>query len=288
MQLMHEQLNIIGENSIKVKWDDFACFTFPWHYHREYEIVCILKSYGKRYVGDSIEDFAEGDLVFVGSNLPHFWKNAPEFYEKDSTLKVNAVIVQFSPELFTSNSLELTEFKGIKRLFANAERGIKFDSSSNKQLIRKLVKLLKTNGFERYMALLDILNDMSNSKKQELLATAQFEKSSAGFSDNRINKILTYINFNYTQKIDIPTLANLSGMNITAMCRFFKSKTGKTIIQHINELRIGYACKLMSEKTLQISQIALECGFNNISNFNKTFKQFTLKTPTAYYKLANE
>ena len=288
MKLMHEQLNIIGNNTIKVKWDDFPHFTFPWHHHREYEIVYILKSYGRRYVGDNIENFAEGDLVMLGSNLPHYWKSAPEFYENNPKLKVNAVVVQFSPELIGTNQLQLPEFTTIRTLLNNAGQGIKFSREETKQISKKLLKLLRLSGFDRYIGLLDILNDMSKSTQYDLLASAQFEHDSTGYGDNRINKILTYINYNYTGKINIAYIANLSGMNTTALCRFFKSKTGKTIVQHINELRIGYACKLMTEKQLQIAQIASECGFNNISNFNKIFKQFTSKTPTAYYELMKE
>jgi len=285
MQLMHEQLNIIGNNTIKVKWDNFPHFTFPWHHHCEYEITTVLKSHGKRYVGDSIENFSEGDLILIGSNLPHFWKNNPEFYENNSKLKVNAVVVQFSADLFGINTLLLPEFSAIKNLLHNAERGVKFTDKRNLSIIKKLVKMLRLKGFERYMELLNILNEMSECSGYELLASSHFEKNTQGFSDNRINKILTYINFNYTGKINISSLAELSGMNITAMCRYFKSKTGKTIVQHINELRIGYACKLMNEKQLPISQIAMDCGFNNMSNFNKTFKLHTSATPTEYYSL---
>jgi len=288
MKLMHEQLNIIGYNTIKVKWDDFPHFTFPWHHHIEYEIVLILKSFGRRYVGDNIQNFAEGDLVLLGSNLPHYWKSAPEFYENNPKMKVNAVVVQFSPDIFGTNQLQLPEFTAIKTLLNNAEKGIKFHESENKLINKKLIQLLQLSGFDRYVSLLNILNEMTKSTHYELLASAHFEKDNLCYGDNRINKILTYINYNYTEKINITSLANLSGMNVTAMCRYFKSKTGKTIVQHINEMRIGYACKLMSEKQLQIAQIAIECGFNNISNFNKTFKLHTSKTPTAYYELTKE
>ena len=286
MKIMHEQLNIIGNNTIKVKWDDFPHFTFPWHHHREYEIVYVLKSYGIRYVGDSIENFNEGDLVLLGSNLPHYWKSAPEFYENNPKLKVNAVVIQFSTDMFGTNQLELPEFAAIKSLLSNAGQGIKFKSLQIKSAQKKVLKMLRLSGFDRYIGLLDILSEMAKNTDFELLASAHFEKDSMGYGDNRINKVLTYINYNYREKINISNLANLSGMNVTALCRYFKNKTGKTIVQHINELRIGYACKLMTEKQMQIAQIAIECGFNNISNFNRTFKQYTSKTPTAYYELA--
>lgn len=288
MKLMHEQLNIIGKNTIKVKWDDFPHFNFPWHHHREYEIVYVLKSFGTRYVGDSIESFNAGDLVLLGTNLPHYWKSAPEFYMNDPKLKVNAVVIQFSNEIFCDNQLQLPEFETIKKLLINAEQGIKFKQSAQQHIQKKALKMLKLTGFDRYVGLLDILNDMAKQDDIELLASVHFEKENSGYNDNRINKILTYINYNYREKISITSLANISSMNYTSMCRYFKSKTGKTIVQHINELRIGYACKLMSEKKLQIYQIANECGFTTITNFNKTFKLYTKKTPSEYYALARK
>jgi len=286
MKLMHEQLNIIGQNTIKVKWDDFPHFTFPWHHHCEYEIVYVLKSFGTRYVGDSIENFKEGDLVLLGSNLPHYWKSAPVFHENNSKRKVNAVVVQFAADIFGTSQLQLPEFAAIKHLLSTAGQGIKFSNYNSASIQRKVLKMLRFTGFERYLGLLDILYEMTKHENPELLASVHFERESKGYDDNRINKILTYINYNYTQKINISDLADLSGMNTSAICRYFKLKTGKTIVQHINELRIGFACKLMTEKQLPIAQISNECGFNNISNFNRTFKQHTAKTPTAYYELA--
>ena len=285
MKLMHEQLNITGNNTIKVKWDDFPHFTFPWHHHNEFEIVYILKSYGKRFVGDNVADFAAGDLVLLGSNLPHFWKNAPEFYENNPRLKVNAVVVQFSPELFGSNMLLLPEFAAIRNLLSLSDRGIKFTGKKKDLISKRIYKLQKINGIERFIELLNVLNLMTKNEEIELLASAHYERNTTGYSDKRINEILTFLNFNYTQKINLDTIANISCMNVTAMCRYFKKNTGKTIVQHLNELRIGYACKLMNEKQLPVSYIALECGFNNMSNFNKIFKQITRATPTEYLNL---
>jgi len=285
MKMMHEQLNILGSSCIKVKWDDFPHFTFPWHYHREFEIVSVLKSYGTRYVGDSIESFNEGDIVLLGSNLPHYWKNHEIFYTQNPDYRVNAVVVQFSPELFSHTTLSLPEFAAIQRLLQNAQRGIRFTDQRNKTINRRLLRMLRLTGMERYLELLAILHQMASCTQYQLLAGAHFEKNKIEETDQRLSKILTYINYNYTKKISIDDIASLSGMNVTALCRFFRQKTGKTIVCHTNEMRIGFACKLLVEARLSISQIALECGFNNLSNFNKTFKSITSYTPTEYLLL---
>lgn len=282
MQIMYEQLNILGENSIRIKWDDFPHFTFPWHYHPEFEIVCVLKSYGQRFVGDSVAKFKAGDLVLVGSNLPHFWQNAPEFYEANSTLRVKAIVVQFPADLFHAHTLQLPEFTSIAALLQNASRGIHFLRRGNAGLIKRLKNMMRLSGIKRYSELLLLLNEMAHNKGAKLLASAHFESNEKTFFDLRINKILTFINYNYRQKITLDSLASVAGMNKTALCRFFRQKTGKTVFEHINELRIGFACRLLNEKKIQIADIAFECGFNNLSHFNTTFRLITGFTPGRY------
>jgi len=285
MQIMYEQLNILGENSIRIKWDDFPHFTFPWHYHREYEIVCVLKSYGKRFVGDSVARFEAGDLVLIGSNLPHFWQNDPAFHEYNSRRRVNAIVVQFPPELIPPHNLQLPEFKAIDALLLRAQRGLQFHSEKNKRLIKRLQRMLRLSGMLRYSELLLLLNDMANSKSYKILASAHFESNKNTYFDERINKILTYINYNYTNKTDLKTMASVIGMNKAALCRFFRQKTSKTIVEYINELRIGFACKLLSDNNLPVAVIALECGFNNLSHFNATFRSITAYSPSQYRAL---
>lgn len=282
MQIMFEQLNILGENSIRIKWDDFPHFTFPWHYHPEFEIVCVLKSYGQRFVGDSVVKFKAGDLVLVGSNLPHFWQNAPAFHEANSQLRVNAIVVQFSPDLFQAQTLQLPEFSAIAGLLERASRGIQFIHNTKSGLINRLKRMLQLSGIMRYSELLLLLNEMAHHTHSKLLASAHFEINEKTYFDQRINKILSYMNYHYTQKITLDTLASVAGMNKTALCRFFRQKTGKTVVQHINELRIGFACKLLSEKKLQIADVAIECGFNSLSHFNSTFMRVTGHTPSRF------
>lgn len=287
MQIMYEQLNILGENSIRIKWDDFPHFTFPWHYHPEFEIVCVLKSYGQRFVGDSVAKFKAGDLVLVGSNLPHFWQNDPAFHEANSSMRVNAIVVQFPADLFQAHTLQLPEFTAIAGLLQRASRGVQFLRKNNAGLIKRLQRMMRLSGLMRYSELLLLLNDMAHNKSAKLLASAHFESNEKTFFDQRINKILTYINYNYTQKITLENLASVAGMNKTALCRFFRQKTGKTVVEHINEMRIGFACKLLNEKELQIADIAFECGFNNLSHFNSSFRKVSGHSPNRYRNINN-
>lgn len=284
MKLMHEQVDLPGGSPLKVKWDDFPHFTFPWHYHSEYEIDYIVKSHGTRYVGDNVGDFSEGNLVLIGSNVPHLWKNAPEFYSDDPSYCVNAIVIQFPGDFVQGLRNTYPEFMNIHELLVRAERGICFMGSDAELLGRKLIDLLKLNGIERLLAFIKILEQMAMAKDYRLLASEAYKTTVASGSDQRLSKILNYIQLNYQNELSVDALAHKFGMNTTAFCRYFKENTSKPMVQYINEMRVGYACKLLMDKMMSVSQICFESGFNNIANFNRIFKRINGCSPSEYRK----
>jgi AraC-like DNA-binding protein len=282
MRLLHEQVNISGINTIKVKRNNFSHFTFPWHYHKEFELLYVLKSYGKRYVGDSAEDFTDGDLVLLGSNLPHFWKSAPAYYDKNNNLRVNAIVVQFPNILSEMDSDKLPEFNNIRELFKRADRGVHFSKPAVSVIGSGLKNLPNLEGFERYIEFMKILQIMATTKHYRLLASPATKQIMPTGMDSRLERVLNYLTFNYTSEQNLNDLAQQISMNPSAFCRYFKEATGKTIVEYIHEMRVGYACKLLMERGKTISEIAFECGFNNISNFNRIFKKKIGHTPSNY------
>lgn len=284
MQIMHEQLNISGNNTIKLKWRESPHFTYPRHYHNEIEIIYVIQSYGNRYVGDSIEPFAEGDLVMLGRNLPHYWKNHAAFYKGDPALQVRAMVIHFPETIIKSENADFPEFRNIRDLIKRSERGIQFLEPIISQVAKRLDILFKLSGLERYIELLKILEIMATGEDYKLLASPGSEKSLPKRIDHRLEKVLNYLNKNFAEEQHLAELGLLVGMNDAAFCRFFKAGTSKTIVEYLHDLRIGHACKLLIEKDKTISEIAFECGFNNISNFNRVFKRKTNNTPSSYMK----
>lgn len=284
MKLMHEQVDLPGGSPLKVKWDDFPHFTFPWHYHSEYEIDYIVKSHGTRYVGDNVGEFSEGNLVLVGSNVPHLWKNAPEFYNNDPSYRVNAIVIQFPGDFVQGLRNTYPEFQNIRELLMRAERGICFMGKDSELLGKELLHLLKLNGMERLLAFIRILEQMALAKNYRLLASEAFKSTVVAGSDQRLSKILNYIQLNYQNELSVEAIAHKFGMNTTAFCRYFKENTSKPMVQYINEMRVGYACKLLMDKTMSVSQICFESGFNNIANFNRIFKRINGCSPSEYRK----
>lgn len=281
MKIMHEQVSFAPRTMLKVKWDDFPHFTYPWHFHSEFEIVYVLKSSGKRFVADSVEHFQEGDITLMGSYLPHFWKS--DVLDDDVYAnRVNAIVVQFHKDFFREEINSYPEFHRISELMKKAERGIHFSKTSGEKIGKMLKRLLKLNGLERMLYFIKLLDTMARTENYRILASKAYLLEEHKELNNRLDKIMHFINTNYQRKITQEEVASKIGMTTAAFCRYFKEKTGKGFIFFINEMRIGYACKLLIENHLSISQTCFECGFNNISNFNRMFKRQTGYTPGEY------
>lgn len=281
---MHEQLNFSTGSPIKIKWCDYDHFKYPLHFHNEYEIIYILKSHGKRFVNNSIESYSDGDLVFLGSFVPHMYKSDLSYYQNNPDLRVNAITLQFSKDFFCHAVEQYPEFHKIKKLLEESKYGISFNSGKEADQIKKrLIKALNLKNIDLLLECIKILSLMSNNENKELLNEDYFEnRFDTKFDDSRIIKILTYISKYYSEPISLTDIADKIGMNKSAFCRFFKEKTSKSCIEYINELKVSYACKLLREGRLSISQICYEVGFNNISNFNRQFKKITGFTPSDY------
>jgi AraC-like DNA-binding protein len=281
MKIMHEQVSFAPRTLLKVKWDDFPHFTYPWHFHSEFEIVYILKSSGKRFVADSVETFRENEITLLGSNLPHFWKNE-NTEESTGSTRVNAIVVQFHKDFFREEIQSYPEFHSIRELLKRSEMGVHFSGPSNEKIGRMLKRLLKIGGLKRILYFVKILEAMAQTENYRLLASKAYQLEEHKELSRRIDKIMHFINTNYQRKITQEEVADKIGMNKSAFCRYFKEKTGKNFIFFVNEMRIAFACKLLIENLLSVSQICFECGFNNISNFNRVFKRQTGFAPGAY------
>jgi len=281
MKIMHEQVSFAPRTLLKVKWDDFPHFTYPWHFHSEFEIVYILKSSGTRFVADSIEPFREGDITLIGSNLPHFWKSETSD-EGSGNDRVNAIVVQFHTDFFREEINSYPEFHKINELLKRSSTGVHFLEPASEKIGKMLKRLLKLNGMERVVYFIRLLDLMARTEHFRILASKTYLLEDPKVLSRRLDKIMHFIITNYQRKLTLEEVAGKIGMNAAAFSRYFKEKTGKNFIFFVNEMRIGYACKLLTENILSITQICFECGFNNISNFNRVFKRQTGYTPGAY------
>jgi len=274
----------ILNTSINFDGSEYDYFYNPLHYHPEFELTLIVKSFGQRRIGDYIENFKEGDLVLVGNNLPHVWKNDAVFFDEKANLKAQAICVKFLPDFAGSEFLTRPEMAQIKKLLERkAPLGIKLLGKLRLKVEEIMLKLPKMDETDRFIQLLQILNLLSKSTEFKLLASISYQNENHK-NTHRINIVLDYIMEHFDEELNLEKVASLVSMNKNAFCRFFKKGTRKSLFTVINEVRIGKACQLLTETELNILQICYSCGYNNISNFNKAFKNKTEISPTKYRK----
>jgi len=283
----------IRHTGTSIDFDDneYPYFYNPWHYHPEIELVLVLESFGQLFVGDRIENFAEGDLVFIGSNLPHVWKNDKSFYHENSTCKARAIVIKFLPDFAGKEILNREEMQAIKHLLVEkGGLGLKLTGKlkNDTALAMQGFKLMDDAG--RIIHLLNMLNQIARSAEYISLASPAYIniKQLVNEKDNlRINIILEYLIKKHGEQIDLDDVAEQIHMNRNAFCRFFKQKTGKSMVQLLAEIRIGKACQHLQKTEESVDRISNYVGFNNISNFNRAFKMITGTTPLVYRKHLN-
>ena len=247
-----------------------------WHFHPEIELVYVHEGKGKRHIGNHLSYFNRSQLLLLGANLPH------NGFSDRLTLKGSETVVQFKPLFLGDEFLKMPEMKGIMTLLDRAKRGVMFNNDTKKKVGAKIQKLVRLEGFNKVIKLLEILNELSLSDEYTLLNADGFAFETSLQDSTKIDIIFKHINKNFERHISLEEIADKASMTVPAFCRYFKKSTGKTFTKLVNEYRVVHATKLLSESTSSISDISYECGFNNFSHFNKLFKEFTGKNASKY------
>jgi len=277
-----QQLAPTSSQSIIFLDEEIPHFTVPWHFHPEIEILYVLKSSGKSYIGDSINNFTEGELCIIGENVPHWWKSHDYFMTNNASLNTKALVIQFRKDIFDSRFFQLSEMSKIKNLLERSRRGIVFSDDSREQLGKKIKYIFRLTGIKRITELIVLLDEMANTNEFRYLSSIGYSDIMKTFDFQRFNKVHEYIIKNFTGEIKLEQAAEAAHMCPTAFCRYFKKRTGKTFFAFLAEFRIGHACKLLQEENMTVARACIESGFNNMSHFNKQFKRIVHITPSEY------
>jgi AraC-like DNA-binding protein len=252
-------------------------FEFPIHYHPEYEINFIQGGKGvKRIVGDHIEEIDDVELVLVGPNLYHGWE-----LNKCKNKDIHEITIQFHNDLFSDSLLARRIMMPIKEMFNRANHGILFSKKTGLELGERLSRISKRDGMDYFLEVISILHDMANSRNQRLLSTFTVD-SDVFEDDDKMKLVYEYIQKKFSDKITLDDVSDVARMSPVSFNRFIKKRTGKTFVNYLNDIRIGYAARWLVEKDLSISEIAFKSGFNNIANFNRIFKSVKNTTPSQY------
>lgn len=235
-------------------------------------------------VGDHIDFFEEGDLVFLGPWLPHVWVNDPEYLYGKSNRKAEAIVIHFTENFLGDRFLSIPETEPFKKVMDIANRGMVIKGQTKNEINVMLERMLSQSGLQRIASMITIFDILSHSSEYELLASPTFELNSKSASSSNLNKINEYIMRNFHNDISLPEIASIANMALTTFCNFFKENYRVTFVEYLTAVRIGHACKILAEQDLNIVQTAYECGYNNLANFNRQFRKLKGMTPSEYRK----
>jgi len=256
-------------------------FSTEFHFHSACQMTYIVQSEGKRIIGDSIDSFSTDELTFVGPDLPHVWHN--DSSNQDSTHVSRSMALYVEPSLLLEVLGQLFKTHKIEAFLMASKRGLLFRGETKQQLKHKLEQMVHLEyGFKKAILLLEIIELLITTEEYEYLSSPGYTHNYSSMDNEKIDRIFKFVFNNFTKEIPLDQVATLANMSKHSFCRYFKSRTQKTFVQFVNEVRISESCRLITENKLQITNIAFACGFNSLSNFNKIFKSIKGITPSKY------
>lgn len=279
-RIIHEITPLMGKDVLYIADRHKKEFTYPIHNHSVFELNFVENAQGvRRIVGDSQEVIGEYDLCLITSaELEHVWEQN-ECKSED----IREITIQFDFSMGDETLFGRNPYSSITRMMQQARKGLVFPMKA----IMKVYSLLDTlssikDGFYAVQQFLTILYELSRCDNARTLASSSFAKVKVEDDSRRILKVKNYISKNYMDDLRLPMLADLAGMSPSAFSRFFKLRTGRNISEYIIDLRLGYAARMLVDTAKSISEIGFDCGFNNLSNFNRIFKKKKGCSPTEF------
>jgi len=259
-------------------------FDFPLHYHEEFELNFIQNAKNaQRIIGDHIEAIDDLELVLVGPNLQHGW-----FNHKCKSKEIEEITIQFHRDLFDEKFLSRNQMHFIKNMLEKSRRGVLFSKGTIVAIVPRLTALTKKHGFDSVLELMSLLHDLSTSRNMRILSDGSFSNfETYSYGSRRVEKVMEYINLNFSKNISLSEAARIASMTDISFSRFFKSRTGRTFIDTVNEIRLGQASRMLIDTTHNITEVGYKCGFNNISNFNRIFRKKKGCTPKEFREAYN-
>lgn len=252
------------------------------HQHPEIQLTLVKESSGTLVAGDYVGRFHSSDVFVIGSNQPHVFRN-DEKYFKSKKLKAHTITLFFDEQTVHPTFWQLPEMKAALHFLKNSSGGYKIIGAKKKLLADKLEQLAAATGIKRLLLFLEIMEQLSQKKEVQPLATTLTQKNIKTYDGNRLNKVMAFTFKEYYRPIQLAEVAALANLTTEAFCKYFKTRTRKTYIGFLNEIRIQHACRLLAEDK-SIADISYECGFTNLSNFNRVFKKIKKTAPAQWRK----
>ena len=279
MKYILKEITPLGKNDLFIAnyWPDNQ-MDFPLHFHEDYELNLTLNVRGKRILGNLVEDFTEKDLVITTPNVLHCYKRDDAFLN----VRCEVVVIQFPKELPSWGIFDTDQLRNIRNLLCQPAPGLKFSEETAEAVRERLLRLPRTEGFEAVQLFFGILHELACADRTQVELIGVQSSDSTLPHSRRINKIVQFVEKNYHHKISLEDVGELVGMSASSVSRFFKQRTRHNFWDYLNGFRIDRAAQMMIETEHTISEISYACGFNNISNFNRVFRERIGTTPSDY------
>ncbi|WP_224998365.1 AraC family transcriptional regulator [Cesiribacter sp. SM1] len=278
MKPLIEKLPFTEDTSFVTKTFQTPNFEVPWHQHVELELILFTRGDGLSFIGNYAGEFQPDDIFFIGKNVPH------TFQKRRENMITSAVVVQFREDLWGQEFISLPEFREIKELFEISLQGLQLYGETKYLLKQRIRDLEHLKGFKRFIKLFECLQ-LINEKKEYVTLSTQEVKLANPKDKERIDNVFRYTIESFRQRVTLAEVAGIAGMSVQAFCSYFKKSTKKTYIDFLNEVRVGYACKLLIDTDMSVINICYESGYNTLANFNKQFRKVKQTTPSTYRKI---
>lgn len=277
---------------LDIREDTFLSSPFhgqsSYHKHPELQLTLILQGRGKRIIGSKVSDFESGDMVFLGSNVPHTWLNDPMQHQRISNMNSKVITLFVNPSIFHQMANLFPDMAKIQTMLSLSSKGIRIIGSTRDHIKDMLLRMQILTGFEKVLCLLEIIHCISISEETELLLVEKQEKPKTVQYSDRLVSVLKHVEDNLQDQITLEEISKLACMTNHSFCRFFKNRTGKTFFRYLVEVRIEHACKLLHSDDRTISEVASLSGYNSDSYFCKVFREHTGQSPYQYKRKIQE
>ena len=286
MKILQTEIALKLNSLFTVLERDEQFFNSPLHVHPEFEMVYIKESAGKRIVGNRIEKFSAGDVVLMGPNLPHIWINDDEYVKGQAVDRARSIIIYFHPRLFENGFFDLEEAAPIRDLLKSAKKGIVLSGKTRAAVAGYMERLLLAQGFKRVLLLLEMLECMAVKEELAFINSVELLQHESRQEKDRLCDVYKFVNENFRGDIQLKDVARLTNLTPQSFCRLFKKRNNLHFVEYLNQVRINNACRMLLDTDWTISEIAYNCGYKTISNFNKLFKETTGYAPKSYRDVA--
>lgn len=264
-------------------------FDKPWHFHEEIELVWIEQGRGTKFIGDKVSPFREGELILIGPDIPHLFRNSEEYYKKSSKLRANSTFIHFTEDFLGNGFFQAPELRQVRKLLLNSAYALQAQGKLKREIIPLLEGMGGQQPAQRLLSFLEILIRLSESKELKPLLSNGFvtghktmKTVNKSKDTDRVRKVFDFIMRNYKREIYVTEIAGMLNMSTVSFSRYFKHHTWKTFSEYVTEVRISHACTMLMLDNENIAQISYSSGFENLSNFYKHFKRITGVLPKEY------